>query len=179
MTTIAWKDNILACDTQVTSDDTKYLCDNKITIISKNLVIACSGNTGDIVKLEKFFRSYPEWERYLDFKPKVTKALDAILISKGKPYTIFKDDYPDPLGHPFIACGSGWKFAMAGMHLGLSAVDAVKLASELDVNTNDRIKYLNVAELQGSSTKRATSKRTASPVQKEKEGTRNGDTKGT
>jgi len=167
MTTIALKDNILACDTQITADDVKYNCSSKITIVRNDLVIAGSGDSNEILKLEKFFREFPDWEENLDKKPKIRASVDCILISKGKPYTIYKDGFPDPMGHPFIASGSGWKFAMAGMHLGLSAVDAVKLASEFDVYTNDRIRYINVAELQGS-TKETPKRKRAPSVSKEK-----------
>lgn len=148
MTTITYKDGVVACDTQVTADDTRYNCDTKITIINPSLVIAGSGDSNEILRLEKFFREYPEWEENLDRKPTIKKTVDCILVSKGKPYTIYKDGFPDPLGHPFFACGSGWKFAMSGMLLGLSAVEAIKHASQLDIYTNDRIRFLNVKELQ-------------------------------
>ncbi len=171
MTTIAYKAGILAADTQVTQDDVKYLSSDKITVISKDTVLAGAGDVGEILKLEKFFRDYPDWKENLDKKPVIKRSLDAILISNGKPYTIFKNDFPDLLGHPFIACGSGWKFAMAGMHMGLSAPDAVKLASEFDINTNDRIKYINVEDLAASTKTKRRAAKTAPPVPEEETGT--------
>ena len=186
MTTIAYKAGIIAADSQVTADDTKYLSADKITIVSRNVVLACAGDVNDILLLERWFREVDtNWYEALNTKPKVRKTLDAILLSEGRPYTIYRDGYPEPLGHPFIAVGSGWKFAMAGMHLGLSAPDAVKLASEFDVNTNDRIKYLDVTQLQGpgkatKKARRSTARApAASPIQTQEAGTREANTQGT
>lgn len=167
MTTIAYSAGIIAADSQITADDTKYLSADKITIVSRNIVLGCAGDVNDILLLERWFREVDtNWYEAINTKPKIRKALDAILLSEGRPYTIYRDGYPEPLGHPFIAVGSGWKFAMAGMHLGLSAPDAVKLASVFDVNTNDRIKYLDVTQLQGQgkATKKARRSSTRSPA---------------
>lgn len=151
MTTVAWKDGILAADSQVTQDDVKYLSADKITIINKDLVISGAGDSNECLRMERWFKSVgADWEEQIDKKPQVKKTYEAIVISKGRPYTIYRDGPPEPIAHPFYAIGSGWKFAMAAMYLGKSATEAVLLASQFDVNTNDRIRYINVKELQGS-----------------------------
>jgi ATP-dependent protease HslVU (ClpYQ) peptidase subunit len=151
MTTIAWKEGILAADSQVTADDVAYLSADKISIISTRLVIAGAGDCNECLRMEKWFKKVgTDWEKELDSKPSIKKSYEAILVSDGKPYTLFKDGYPDPLAHPFFSIGSGWKFAMAAMHLGKSATEAILLASVFDINTNDRIRYIDVTKLQGS-----------------------------
>lgn len=151
MTTIAYKDGVLAADSQLTLDDVAYLSSDKITIISTRLVIAGAGDANECMRMENWFRKVgTDWEKELATKPTVKKSYEAIVISDGKPYTIFKDGFLDSLAHPFFALGSGWKFAMAAMHLGKSATEAILLASVFDVNTNDRIRYIDVTKLQGS-----------------------------
>jgi hypothetical protein len=63
--------------------------------------------------------------------------VDAIYIDKFDQKWYFTDG-PErmPIEHRFHAIGSGGRIAMAAMHMGLSAVDAVLLAGDLDVNTN-------------------------------------------
>lgn len=152
MTTIAYKDGIIAADTQLTIGDVKMVSADKINVLNNHTIFAAAGETPAIILAERFFRQ-DDWESKLDSRPDIPKEdkednpLDAILIYKGKAYLVDRTCLPEPLNHPFYAVGSGWKFAMAAMHSGLSAPDAVKFASELDVYTNDKIRYLNVEEV--------------------------------
>lgn len=150
MTTIAYKDGILAADTQLTISDTKLLSDDKIRLLNKDTILAAAGDLGSVLIAEKFF-AQENWENAT--RPTIEKGkdddntLDAILIYKGKPYMVDGLLIPEPIKHPHYAVGSGWKFAMAAMHSGMSAPDAVKFASELDVYTNNRVRYINVSEI--------------------------------
>jgi hypothetical protein len=79
---------------------------------------------------------------------------------------------PEPLCHPFYAVGSGWKFAMAGMHTGMSALDAVEFASNFDIYTNKKVRALNVKEFyERTKTTKGRAKR-ATPVEATKEASR-------
>ena len=46
-----------------------------------------------------------------------------------------------PIEQPFMSIGSGEQIARAGLYMGLPAIDAVKLAGELDINTNTIVDY--------------------------------------
>lgn len=176
MTTIALKDNILAADTQLTVGDVKLISADKISVLNKNTVFAGAGETNAIILAERFFRD-EDWETKLDKRPEIPKEkdednpLDAILIFKGQPFIVDRFLLPEPLKHPYYAIGSGWKFALAGMHMGMSAVDAVDFASNFDVYTNNKIRWLNVKEFQETSkTQSRRTKRTSRVAEEKEEG---------
>lgn len=155
MTTIAYKDGVIAADSQLTIGDVKLLSDDKIKILNKDTIFAAAGDVTAIIQAEKYF-ALPDWEEKFDARPNLLEkdkdgeyewTIDAILISKGRVFVVDRFLVPEPVRHPFIACGTGWKFALAAMQFGLSAPDAVKFASEFDINTNNRIRYLNVSEV--------------------------------
>ncbi len=138
MTTIAIKRNTLAADTQLTlGDDIKIYC-QKIHILGAGEVVAIAGN----VDAEFHFKRWliagmkpDEWAAY--FSELKEPKYEAIYIDRFKSRWYFQDGSDcQPIEHRFYAIGSGSKLAMAAMHMGLSAVDAVLLAGDLDVNTN-------------------------------------------
>jgi ATP-dependent protease HslVU (ClpYQ) peptidase subunit len=169
VTTIAFKDNILAADTQLTVGDVKLISNDKIKILNKNTIFAAAGDTNSIALAERYY-SQLDWPEKFDQRPNLLEkdkegeyeqTIDAILIFEGKVFFVDRFLIPEPLRHPFYACGSGWQFAMSAMHTGLSAVDAVKFSSEFDVYTNDKVRYLNVSEVfAAKETKKATGRRT-------------------
>lgn len=124
----------------------KATSDPKIKQLPNGIVIALAGNNDRIMVALQFF-SKPDWEEKLNEAPDFKKGFEAILVSKGRVYTCQNNCIPWPLVHPFHAAGSGWQIASAGMHLGMSAEAAVKLASELDIYTNDKVQVVNVTEL--------------------------------
>lgn len=154
MTTIALKDDILAADSQLTIDDVRLTSDDKIAVLNKDTLFAGAGDSVAIIKAQNYFK-YDDWE--IREKPDIPKEkdddnpLDAILIFKGQAYIVDRYCTPEPLRHPYYAIGSGWKFAMAGMHQGMSAVAAVEFASDFDVYTNNKIRWINVKEFQETS----------------------------
>jgi hypothetical protein len=163
LTTIAFKKGLLAADSQVTVDnDVKMESADKIEILNDYTIFAGAGTEPNCKIAARFF-ALPNWEELLgtDKTPTFrTKDLDGILIYKGQAYSVDTSLFPDRIVHPFYAIGSGWKFALAAMHLGLSAPEAVKFASELDVYTGGVIRVLNVkAFFENSSTRAAPFKR--------------------
>ena len=130
MTTIAIsiKDGILAADTQLTDNDIKVLC-HKITVLPDNRVVACAGPVDE----EEWFKAWLIGD--LKKLPRL-KKLCAILIEDKQAFYFIQGPEKYKIEHPFYAIGNGWKVAMAGMHAGLSAVNSVKLAGELDIYTN-------------------------------------------
>lgn len=146
MTTIAYRDGIFAADGQLTVDDhIKLASDPKIRVVSKNTVIAGAGDTGSIERMFKYF-SDPNWREKEE--PDVKKDTSAIVWHEGQAYYCFGSVTLVPLCHPFFAIGTGSELALAALHFGLSAYDAVKFASELDVYTNDKIQVFDVKNLQ-------------------------------
>jgi ATP-dependent protease HslVU (ClpYQ) peptidase subunit len=139
MTTIAWKGRTLAADTQLTyEDNTKAFC-RKIHDLGAGHIVAIAGS----VDAEYYFKKWliagakiDSWgNMVIEFlkKPK----FEAIYIDKNNQKWYYTDG-PAPMliEHKFAAIGSGRSLALAGMHMGLSAMDAVLLAGDIDINTN-------------------------------------------
>jgi ATP-dependent protease HslVU (ClpYQ) peptidase subunit len=139
MTTIAWKGRTLAADTQLTYEDaTKAFC-RKITFFGDFQVVAVAGD----VESEFYFKRWLQaggkidsWgNSVIEFlkKPK----FEALYVDKRKQVWYYTDG-PAPMliEHKFAAIGSGRSLALAAMHMGLNAKDAVLLAGDIDINTN-------------------------------------------
>ena len=132
MTTIAYKDGILAADTQLTEDNLKSFC-RKIDVLPEGTVVAsCGGLTDQTVFLE--WLANPKKK-----KPPTTfhKGFELILIDPDRD-AVYYDPHciPHKINDPIWSTGSGWKIARAAMMLGLSAKESVEFAGDIDVCTN-------------------------------------------
>ena len=147
MTTIAIKGRILAADTQLTDDNCKLLT-NKIYHLPHNEVVAIAGNVDAEFWVLRWFEQGADPLKWKDKVASEIKKISfaAIFIDRLNRRWIF-DDGPDkqPLDHPFYAIGTGAKIALAGMHMGLSAVESIQLASEIDVYTNNIIDRYDIS----------------------------------
>jgi len=153
MTTICYSKGILAADTQLTLTNIKIFA-SKIFILRPNFVISCAGDVDIEYKAMEFFRN-PKWrqEEIPDYTKKENesdekKEFRCIGIENGQPFFCHDSLVPVPIEHPFFAIGSGSDIAMGAMHLGLTPQQAVILASELDINTNDVVDYYDIQDKQ-------------------------------
>ena len=156
MTTIAFRERILAADTEVSSTAMAWATTSKIF----GTHMAMAGVTGGIADLATFqawfARACIEWttegnlptRAFIDFGPEAKKPdeCEAILVlANGRVYSwqgtpilksiglcrtslggLLPDDQPG-----FVSIGSGERFAMAAMACGLPAEAAVTLACRL------------------------------------------------
>jgi len=137
MTTIAFKEGIIAADTRVVIG-TISLYGRKIQKLDQ-YVFAIAGKLPD----EAIFIDYYKGERKR--VPRKFSSLEAFKVEENQVYWCNNDLYWQPIpAKGFYALGSGWQIAMAGMHMGLSAKDAVLLAGDLDINTNKLVDTYNV-----------------------------------
>lgn len=67
-----------------------------------------------------------------------------IIIRDNRCFVYSDTSYPVEIEDKFFASGSGRDFAMAAMHLGLNAVEAVKVACLFDVNCGNGIDQLEI-----------------------------------
>lgn len=139
MTTIAYANGVLAADTQCTIEDSTRTTMHKLRRVPGVGVVACAGKLSTA-------HAFVEWlqggtKRY----PKeCVKGFEAIVLDEeGKPWYYGATQYKDPIENPFYALGSGWRLAMAGMHMGLSPKQAVELAGQLDIYTNTIVDTFN------------------------------------
>jgi ATP-dependent protease HslVU (ClpYQ) peptidase subunit len=135
MTTIAYKDGILAADTQLTLGTMRLSDCHKIQRLQNDIIVACAGG----VDLERYFHKWLLGEKIPRAKIP-TKKFEAIVIKDKNAYW-YQDGLEDhliPAGANY-AIGSGWMICKTFMHSGLSAKEAVKATSELDIYTNKKV----------------------------------------
>ena len=140
MTTIAYRDGVLASDSLVTLGDTKshgtYI---KIKRIG-NLLVGAAGGVADS---EQFL----QWLKYDDGETPPPKGQYSALVidPRGRVREIENGSVlPVPRGAKFHAIGSGGPFALAAMYAGASAVEAVKIATKIDINSGLPVRKLKL-----------------------------------
>lgn len=137
MTTIAFKDGILAADSRAIIGDIFVDNDKKIHE-SKGKYYAGSGASGEI-------KAFIEWKEVgvdEDDRPCVDSLSGLLVLNKNT----FSCDMYDCTGEKVIediqgpmAIGSGMAAAMGAMYAGASAVEAVEIAKRLDINSGGNV----------------------------------------
>lgn len=137
MTTIAYKEGILAADTQVTFDNIRSF-GRKIHLLNSGAVLAFSGHVDDERKLIDYYNGVSKK------RPTARKKYEFFYLDEtGIPYYSINDSGLVLLEDRFYALGSGWQIAVSAMHIGMSAMDAIKIAGELNIQTNQFVDVYN------------------------------------
>lgn len=151
MTTIAYKDGVLAADSKVTSDSVYAGTAIKL-VKSKRYLLAACGNLNCVHEFLRWGkRGFKEEERHqlADEMKKTDVDFTGVSVDpNGMLYEYDGTTLPAPvrLVKGMYAIGSGSEFALGAMAAGCSAREAIKIASLFDVNTGGKIRELNHAE---------------------------------
>lgn len=148
MTTIAFRDGILAADSAITTAGVLDGYAEKIAANKKGDLFAGSGSFEEIEEIKDWFlrgEKGPAPEIFRDeageteTKVMVFRASGRIDTMNSKPRwsPIF---LPEAL--PFVSLGSGDHLALGALAMGATAVEAVQIASLFDGATNSRILVL-------------------------------------
>lgn len=140
MTTIAWDGKTLAGDTQATRASLRNYCESKVFRITTNegahVLLGCSGGEAESMQIVEWLKA----DRAEMLKPKLdADSFTGILVDKSGVYRLDSRLHPLKLMEAFHAVGNGRDFAIAAMHLGCSAREAVELAAVYDVFTGGPI----------------------------------------
>lgn len=136
MTTIARDGKTLAADTRSTSGGMPWDC-IKAYRLSDGRLYAASGAAEEC---EAVFA----WLENGGDRPAV-KDFFALLIEHGKCFRLEDKLVKIPVASKFHAVGSGRDYAMAAMHYGKSAKEAVELACLYDVYTGGPVTELHIS----------------------------------
>ena len=137
MTTIAYRDGVIASDTLVSAGGTKVGRVQKIGKIGPVLF----GASGSLAQAQRF----GDWVRggMKGAPPQFEKE-------EGEGFVIHKDcivTYSgagiDRMSAPYFASGSGWQFALGAMAAGACAEQAVRLAITLDNGSGGEVTVLS------------------------------------
>lgn len=144
MTTIAWDGKTLAAD-RMMSDGCFKAEKTKIT----ESFIGLLGASGDARYCDAAMRWVINGDKDVPF-PKSDDKDETVYVMhvhrNGKLDVYYNGPEPVRVESKFYALGSGRDFALAAMHLGCRACEAIKLASSLDINTGMGVDTLNLEE---------------------------------
>lgn len=146
MTTVAYRDGVLAADRLATLGDVRHAVSAKLTDLGSDGALAITGNVGDAGKLRDWLQTDRTSPR-----PDVGKEGRLIHVSVEGVVTIYEDGGSfviKPIDGGGLAWGSGAAAATAAMLMGADAVRAVEIASMVDVYTGEGIESIDLTELQ-------------------------------
>lgn len=145
MSTVAYKDGVIAAETIAVCADERYGDIEKVGR-TENYLFGFAGRLG-------YMRPTYLWVKMLDEEGvhpqdfhKHGDKLDiddngsAIIVDRsGQIWCVELDGYTHPVGRACEAIGSGGRYALGAMTFGATAEEAIEVSSMLDVNSGGRI----------------------------------------
>lgn len=146
MTTIAYKDGIMACDSCWTYSDTQVVSASKITRLSSGALLGQAGDN-DARELESLLDKV-KTARQLPLRSALAQVAVSfaglLVLPNGQTFMVScrenPKDFDDEVGiwecnRGFAACGSGSDLAIGAMEAGKSAPESVRIACKFDINS--------------------------------------------
>lgn len=133
MTTIAYKAGLIAADSRETDGNTVGVCEKlfRKRVGKRDVVIATAGGSYAGMLFFDWFGSGKEPPSILSTL-NLEEDFDVLILDRGKVYTANHLCRPIEVITPFIAIGSGDMAALAAMHCGRGAREAVRIACKID-----------------------------------------------
>jgi ATP-dependent protease HslVU (ClpYQ) peptidase subunit len=145
MTTIAYKDGVLACDGRLVDGNDMCASNtyNKLHSFTYNKQRICygiAGSAADKDMLEKNIKSWLDGEIVFDHAPEIR----ALVVHNKKLY-LYESGGFMPITDKHFAIGSGQTPASVAMRLGASAKEAIKIASDYDCFTGGKLRTMKTS----------------------------------
>lgn len=138
MTTIAYKDGVIAYDSQITRGDVITYDDYEKCIEQAGVKFFCCGTVSDYQRLvDAYFGAKPDGN--IDATALVLDGDSLMMVAVDDATGLWKS--PVMRDRPY-AIGSGTPYAFAAMDMGASAEKAVEMAARRDTSTGGRIRSL-------------------------------------
>lgn len=141
MTTIAYDGKCLAADSLVTEGGMRVGRTTKIGKVGR-VLFGVSGNLGQQIQFQDWMRGGMRGDPPSFLGVDGDGGSTAIVIANGRILTWDRDRW-DVLEAPYYAIGSGSKIAMGAMHVGATAVQAVRAGIDLDTSSGGKIVVLH------------------------------------
>ena len=141
MTTIAYKDGVIAYDSQVTRGEIITYDDYEKRVDHKGVTFVLTGSVSDFDALVSV---------YFGAKPEGPIDCTAMVVNNGKVWIFAVCNESGPwsflvvMDQPY-AIGSGLAYALGAMDMGADAERAVQAAAKRDTATGGRIRTLRIA----------------------------------
>jgi ATP-dependent protease HslVU (ClpYQ) peptidase subunit len=151
-TVVAFDGTHLACDSQLTHGHRKLMCKGKFyRSDARHAVMAAGGEVDILEKIEAFWNKSDKPlsdMKIPDANPASLSSRFQLLIVQDDGQALFYDDdlsSPIHVEAPF-AFGTGGDFALAAMHMGADAADAVAVAEDLDIYCSGTIHVIRAPQ---------------------------------
>lgn len=145
MTTVAWDGHTLAADKR-SCFGTLIHTVTKIYRV-RGCLVAGAGDFDRIQEAVAWFESGADPAKLPPFQRDNNDFVGLVVIQPDKTILRYeRGPYPFKIESPFYAMGSGRDFAMAAMHLGLKAKEAVQVAMALDSGSGNGIDTMTLAD---------------------------------
>lgn len=145
MTVIAWDGLIMAGDKR-TNFGGLHATTTKVHRLPDGSLAGCAGNTAQIAEMVHWLAQGADVGKIPASQRDAKECVSMLVVyPNGHLWQYENTPYPIRIENKFWAIGSGRDFAMAAMRLGRSALDAVALACELDMNCGNGIDALTLA----------------------------------
>lgn len=148
MTTIAYKDGVLAADRLATAHHWTFET-TKIRRLTDGRLVAGAGEFPFVLAMYGWLEAGAV---HADFPSHQRDATDwqpiLVVLPDGRMQRYERTPFPMEVHGPFYAAGSGRDYALMAMHLGKTAAEAVALAAEMDPATGRKVDTLTVPLVQ-------------------------------
>lgn len=148
MTTVAFKDGILAADRQVSQGNRVFAEIDKVFQVSDTLFVGVCGTVSSIHQFLRWMEKHENFKQHMLDKPDTASDanFDALIVdSSDKSIWCIDQTYePYPIYGDIFAIGSGADIAIGAMAAGASAKKAIQIASKYDITTGIAIQMHKV-----------------------------------
>lgn len=144
MTTIAYRDGIMAADTQTTAGDIDRGSCQKIWRLSDGSLLGIAGQIGFEDAVMEWIAAGARWQDR-PIMPEGATVFGLLIKPNGSAAVFSKEFVLQRIEGPFHAQGSGNELAIGAMGFGATAAEAVAVAMKFDVYTGGRITTLSLA----------------------------------
>jgi ATP-dependent protease HslVU (ClpYQ) peptidase subunit len=144
MTTIAWDGKTLAADKLVSFGGLPRTVTKIFRVGS--VLVGIAGNAAEGYDMIEWVRGGCKAEDFPASQRDKDSWVSCLLVSDRELALYERAPKPIVIEDGFFACGSGRDFAMAAMHIGKSAREAVEIASLFDISTGNGVDVLELSE---------------------------------
>lgn len=148
MTTIAYRDNMMASDSAC-FDSSLYQGEvDKLWILPSVGLIGCCGEIGAMIRVVDWLKNGSEGRKSPNLPDDC--EFEAIVVNpEGEVFHYDRHLVPIRISNQFHAIGSGRKLALGAMMAGASADKAVQIACQYDNGSREPVKAIQLRDLSG------------------------------
>lgn len=152
MTTIVFRDGIIAADNQVTSEGGTRLGTRAKLLRIGDGVFGFAGDVNAVERASTYLRALYGQSRgfaalfgHIPHRPDLPEgSVTVIEVSRRGVRMYGASLFPEPIAGPYFAIGSGRDFALGALAMGATAAEAVRAAIQFDVYSGGPIQALSL-----------------------------------